>query len=360
MKGNIYILTIHHIPNFGSELQAFALQNFLEQNQINSKIIDYRPNYFKFGRSKIKAFFKSILFYKSNRIIRAKSEGFIKINMKLTDRLFSNFEDLKTIESTEKDIFIAGGDQLWNSYHPCGRDGAYKLLFVKNGKKLSYGTSIGRNNLSQDEIGILVSQISDFRSIGLREWSSVEMLKNRGLNNLYNAVDPVLLLDKKDYTSLMKKKEVKRPYVLFYMIKGSELINAMVKKAKEKHMHVIQVGGRRDECDCDERLLELSPDEMLGLIMEADCIVSSSFHATVFAVMFNKPFYSLLPNESTNARIIDFLSQLGLQNQIVKAEKEIKSFPPIIDFSYSNIILQNNIKVSKNNLLAAIGRIYEQ
>lgn len=357
MSEIIYIITIHHIQNFGSELQAYALQHFLETNGYPNTIIDYRPNYYNVGRSKFKFFIKSILYSRSNKRIEKKCNTFIKTHMKLTSKTYFSNSELSAIQSCDDDIFIAGGDQLWNTYHPCGKDGSYKLNFVKKGRKISYGTSIGRNNLTQSEIENLVSDISEFESIGLREFSTVEMLKEYKINDLHNDIDPVFLLGKSDYFSIAKTPSIDEPYVLFYQIKKSELIDELARRARLLNVKIVQIGGRHKECDCDIRLLELSADEMLGLVINAQCILSNSFHATAFSVMMNKPFYTLLHNTNTNTRMEDFLGQLGLEKQIVRKIQDIDAILPVIDYTDANAILQDRIRISKERLLGALARI---
>lgn len=354
MIQKIYIITIHHIANFGSQLQAYALQKFLTFSGMKSEIIDYRPRYYRFGRNIIKSLVKSLIFARSNRKIKEQCDVFLHKYIQLTPKSYFKAKQLKKFFSNEGDIFIAGGDQLWNSYHPCGKDASYKLSFVRNRRKIAYGTSIGRNNLSKKEIANLVLEISDFSSIGLRESSTVKMLDGYGLANLYNAVDPVLLLDICEYKLLMKEVPVQEPYVLFYMIKNSDIIDDMVYRARFLNMKIIQVGGRKAECEYDSKFLELSTNEMLGLINKASCIVSNSYHATVFSVMLNKPFYALLPNVNTNARIEDFLRNLDLHNLIIRRRTDIGSIPPNIDYLNVNKILSNHIRKSKNHLLTAI------
>ena len=142
------IITIHHIHNFGSVFQAYGLYKFLDDNGIDAEIIDYRPAYYDQGKKKIRTLVGKCLNLRSYSVRKKKFELFFKNNNKLSDKSFKTLSELEDYYEKDSSLFIAGGDQLWNNYHPCGRDDAYKLTFSKEGKKLAYGTSMGRDNFN--------------------------------------------------------------------------------------------------------------------------------------------------------------------------------------------------------------------
>ena len=125
------IITIHHIHNFGSVFQAYALAHFLDINGYDTEIIDYRPGYYKLGRNKLKTAVGRALNYGSYSNRKQKFENFISKYETLSEKCFSSVAELEMYyKDRDNHIFIAGGDQLWNTYHPCGNDEAYKLVFM--------------------------------------------------------------------------------------------------------------------------------------------------------------------------------------------------------------------------------------
>ena len=124
------IITIHHIHNFGSVFQAYALAHFLEMNGYETEIIDYRPGYYDLGRNKLKTVVGRALNLVPYSNRKRKFETFISEHEVLSDKQFTNISELEVYYRDSDRIFIAGGDQLWNSYHPCGNDDAYKLVFT--------------------------------------------------------------------------------------------------------------------------------------------------------------------------------------------------------------------------------------
>ncbi len=351
----ILIITIHCIPNFGSLLQSYGLLQFLKLQGYDASIINYSPSYYTYGRHPFRKFVGTILnlteSYKQHCILKRFQKDYLHIDGQEIKR----YSDL-SMYSDDRSIFIAGGDQLWNSHHPCGNDDAYKLSFVKNGYKLSYGTSIGRDNLSDAENKELANKTNDFVSIGLREQSTVSMLSKFSKTVVYHAADPVLLLGKNDYLHFIKgERIIKEKYILVYLATKSDLLSTTVKElANSNGLKVVHCLGRSKKIDYDYIFKSNSPQEMLNLIYYADYIVSASFHATVFSVLFEKQFCSLLPESNTNTRIVDWLNYCGLQKRIVKNESDINNAKNKIDYHPVMQKVDSLIDSSKKQLIEVI------
>ena len=161
----IRIITIHCIHNFGSVFQSYGLVQYLRNQGYDAELIDYRPAYYLKGRNIIKKLLGIGLNYFAYKRQHEKYEEFIN-NYLPKGKVYHTIEELREL-AKEKDIFIAGGDQIWNSFHPCGKDDSYKLTFVKDGEKIAYGTSMGRNSFTKEELEELSGKIADFHSIGL-------------------------------------------------------------------------------------------------------------------------------------------------------------------------------------------------
>lgn len=310
---NVYIITIHNIPNFGSVFQSYALCKYLNSIGISDvKIIDYNPKYFK----------KYSLKTKLGRVINfvnllkrdKKFKKFIEKNIPLTEQSYCTLKELKK-SNLNGDIYIAGGDQLWNPYHKCGLDDAYKLVWT-NGRKISYGTSMGKKDFSIEELKSLTDKIKDFQSISVRESSSVELLSNVGIKATH-VVDPVFLLDRENYEKFLVP--INQPkYLLVYLVTPSNLLDKCITYLKNAYdLKVILCSGFSKKCYCDEFLKDLGPDEILSYIKNASIILSSSFHATSFSLIFKKQFFCILPDEHTNERIVDLLTIRNLSDRII-------------------------------------------
>ena len=342
----IRIITIHGIPNFGSVFQCYALCKHLEnEGYTDVKVIDYNPKYF--GSTSLKAKIAKLLNYGHYKRRTRKFRNFIESNIPLTDRAFCCAEELKTA-GIEADVYIAGGDQLWNVFHDCGRDDAYKLTWT-DGKKISYGTSLGQTDFPSDALKELAEKIRDFSAVSVRESSSVQLLARENISATH-CVDPVFLLNSADYEKFLPKVNEPR-YLLVYLVTPSPLLDKAVSYLSEKYnLKVILCSGFSKKCRCDKFIKDAGPDEILSYVKNAEIVLSASFHATAFSVIFKKQFFTILPGEHTNERITDFLSSVGLSERIV-TEKSVAEnvFDGIIDYGTLNGY-QEKISSSKEHL----------
>lgn len=329
----IRIITIYGIPNFGSVFQSYALCNYLQKNgYIDTELIDYNPEYF--NKKTIRSTLGKILNLRAFLKRKKKFRGFVENNIPLTQKCFTTVEELKN-EGIEADVYIAGGDQLWNVYHDCGNDESYKLTFAK-GKKISYATSMGQKDFSQDELLKLAGLIKDFSAVSVRESSSVELLQSVNIAS-EQSVDPVYLLERADYEKFIKP--VNQPdYLLVYLVTPSKLLEDCINYLSKKYnLKVILCSGFSKKCTCDEFLKDLGPDEILSYIANARIVLSSSFHATSFSLIFEKQFFTILPDEHTNERIEDLLMQRELSHRIITDKSDL-------DTALSNVIDYDSVK----------------
>lgn len=346
----IRIITIHNIPNFGSVFQTYALARFLKKSGYEDvKVVDYNPAYFK--PHTLKARIAMLLNIGAYIRREKKFSAFIKNNIPLTKASYSTIKDLER-DRLDADIFIAGGDQLWNVYHTCGTDDAYKLTFF-NGKKISYGTSMGQDNFPIEDLKDLASKIKNFTAVSVRETSSVQLLGRVGIKAT-SSVDPVYLLPSADYLKFIS--EVKEPpYLLVYLVTPSKLLEDVIAfLSKMYSLKVILCSGFSKKCTCDKFLKDLGPDEILSYIKNAKIVLSSSFHATSFSLIFEKQFFTILPDEHTNERIINLLNIRGLSDRIITNTSKLGSeLIKKIDYSKINSYsqkIEESVKYLKDNL----------
>ena len=338
----IRIITIHFIPNFGSIFQSYGLYTYIKKlGYKDVKIIDYRPSYFKPVRS-LRSFIGYLLNFSSYHKRKRKFDQFLLNNIELTER----YNDLRSLEKNVPyaDLYISGGDQLWNPFHDCGKDDAYKLTFT-DGIKISYSTSIGQSNISMEDLVELGNKISSYRSVSVREECSVYDLKKLGID-AFQAVDPVFLLDVVEYKKFITPVKVKENYLLVYLVEPSKMLDECIEYLSKKYnLKVVSCSGFSRKFKCDYFLKDLGPDEILSYIVNAKIILSASFHATVFSILFKKQFFTLLPNIHTNERIINLLNKYDLKNRII-TDYSIEQLDSSIEYSKLNSITEeiNNSK----------------
>lgn len=354
------IITIHHIHNFGSVFQAYALAHFLDMNGYETEIIDYRPGYYDYGRNRLKTYVGRMLNIVPYFKRKKKFENFIAQHEKLSNKQFANLSELKAYYRDSDRIFIAGGDQLWNSYHPCGNDDAYKLVFTNSIRKIAYGTSMGRDNYSDEELIKIAALVDGFQKIMLREQSTVPLLQKYATASVNHVIDPVGLLDVKDFKSIAVKPKINEPYAVMYLADSGELLNQAIEiLSKKMRLKIVHICGFKKKCYCDYFIKDAGPEEILGYILHANFVLSASFHATMFSLMFQKQFATLLPGEQTNARINDLLEYVDLKKRILHCEEELIQIENPINYSKANQKLLNFREESRAVLLSVISEITE-
>lgn len=322
-------ITIHRPANCGSALQAFALDHYLRELGYDAAIIDYIPDYLETEGSWIRNFVRKTLFYIPYNKRKKSFTEFIEHNCHLTPQQYTTYFELEK-NPPEADVYIVGSDQLWNPCFNCGKDAAYYLSFVKHGTKMSYATSLGNGKMSEQDLGFVASHLEDFSFISVREKCSVSQLQGQGINNVKWVCDPTLLLERSDYEELAKDYKSLGKYTAVYLVEHSDLLDALLNNLHDEHsLKTVGVGGYLEKYKCDEHLMDAGPSEFLGLIRDAEFVLATSFHATVFSLIFHKNF-AIIPPKINSARIEQLLQYLGLENHIVTSISGMsKAFEPI-------------------------------
>lgn len=320
----VNIITKHSSYNFGAMLQAYALQKTVRELGVDAKIIDVRQK-----KPQTKWSYKS-----PSGILRNIA---YKLHRKEMERGFARFEEFITgYEKTKfykdkwelakdipaSDVYITGSDQVWN---PLNIDDAFFLRFLPKDKiRASYAASLGVSNLPDGTKNILSEYLTDFDYISVRESSGKEELEKITDKEISVNVDPTLLLDKKEWENLSIKPKIKKPYVLCYVLYRPKWLNGFLKKIRKqtkKDIVMITTDAFRRVYH-NKAVRDAGPKEFLGLIQNADLIISTSFHGVALSVANKKPFYAVV-NPSAPSRISDLLNLLGLKDRIVDENSKL-------------------------------------
>ena len=258
----------------------------------------------------------------------------------------------ETIRNCEQkyDVFICGGDQIWNDYNSRIDVEAFTLQFAsKESKKISYAPSMANLEMSDEFKNIFSKGLNELDAISVREKSSISILKEMTNKPIQVVIDPVLLLQKKEWQQVARIPQIKRPYLVCYLLGDNTVqrkaIEKLAKQLKLKILtfpHILCNVVRK--CDLffgDIHDYTSGPREFIGLIQNAQLVVTDSFHASVFSMIFETPFYvferdKVNAKNSTNRRIYDFLKEYQLDSQLITEEELVKvSKVPEVDFSYA-------------------------
>ena len=150
------------------------------------------------------------------------------------------------------------------------------------------------------------------------------------------------------------------PYAVMYLADSGELLDQAIELLSKKiGLKIVHICGFKKKCYCDYFIKDAGPEEILGYILHADFVLSASFHATMFSLMFQKQFATLLPREQTNARINDLLEYVGLENRVIHCKEELIQLENEIDYFSADQVIKDFREESRAALLRALSEIAE-
>ncbi len=338
----IDIITFQGAYNYGAILQAYALQRIIEEMNNQVKIINYRNRIVEepykiinFDKRNFKNFLKSIIgniLYFKKRYKRYKNfDKFIKENLNLTKKYISE-EKLKK-DAPIADIYITGSDQVWNSKITNGLQDAYTLNFGnKNIKRISYAASIGNGRIEENEKEIYKEKVSNIDNISVREEEGKKILTEFIVKPIEVVLDPTLLLTKSQWENKIRNcHKEKEKYILAYVVQPDQeylkIVNELSQKTGLKVIHF----NRKNEGirNILRNVYTEGPLEFVNYIKNAEYVVATSFHATVFSVIFHKNFF-IIPHKKTGSRVTNLLDKLGIKNRTFNTLEEFQN----IDYNF--------------------------
>ena len=355
------ILTLYYNNmNYGGLLQAFALP-FVIQKHIGIPAEQIRYSQQSTGTdlctSKSK---KSLSIYQlginffsaltsNKRSIRKESFLEFMNDIPHSRNIYSH----ETIQqcNSNYEIFICGGDQIWNGEMVGEHLDVYTLQFVNQGlKKIAYSPSVAISHMSKQVEDCLGKGLLGIDRISVREKRSLDILKRLSDKKIEVVVDPVLLLNKSEWLEQSRPTKINDKYILCYLLgdsitqrKAVEKISKRLKLRILTFPHILVNNVRK--CDLffgDIKDYTSGPRQFLDLINNAEFVITDSFHACVFSMIFETPFIVFERNKPSekgnmNSRIYDFLEEYHLENQLVNVEKAMNlSRIPEVDYSFAH------------------------
>ena len=366
----IGILTLYkNNKNYGGILQAYALQKFI-QSIINdgeecvqiSYIISPTPIKEKLKHSlEYRSFWENIkLVLKLLKKCSFKKE-YINENQSF-QRAFEDFED--GIPHTKKTYtyqtiyecahqfthLITGSDQVWNG----GIDlETFCLKFADDKvKRIAYAASSASTKFGEWQDLIFKENLGKFTAISVRERSVVPYFERMSNRKIAVVLDPVFLLSAQEWHDVSKKLDITFPYIFCYFLgENKEQRERAIRIAKVNNCKLVTIsmnGFKEPDIDFGDIQIEnVGPREFLGLIENAKGVITDSFHATAFSIIFNKAFWALprfknRKDQNNNHRVVDILDQFSLSEYYSNSNDML----PQIKFDEANIILKARVEES--------------
>ena len=352
----IGIITYHHYYNYGTMLQALALQEKVEQLGYQAELIDFKQDNSLSRYEMLKLRIKRMPEYiKERKKYRALADSREKIKEK--NELFEQFYKTylhvgkKKYTTTQQlmenppvyDGYVVGSDQTWNPFVANSPE-AFFLPFVENkSKKGSYGPSLAVKSLSDEKEKEYRKKLSNFSFLSCRGQDGAQLLSRITQKEVKCVLDPTLLLSAKEWGKYCEFEIPKEPYILVYFLgEKSEHRRAVEKIQKLTNWKIISLPAAYLEMENnDYKKVWGGPKEFLSLIRGAALICTDSFHGTMFSINFQRNFFSFCKSSdseesSENSRLYSALNIFGLSNRIIHNMDNLTAEDISID--YKNVI----------------------
>lgn len=360
--------------NYGGNLQAYALCEFLKQKGYNAEQICFEV--LKERKERRTFSIKTLIRLGLKLPIRIAKllEDFLHGVSKKKIKAFWEFNDKRIPHSKEVynsttivkcinnyDVFITGSDQVWNfDWY----QSAYFLDFVPSNKfKMSYAASLGKGILNQEEKELLTNSLMDYKGVSVREENMTELLAGISPIAPVWCLDPTLLLSASDWENVCEEIYYS-DYVFAYFLGNNSIARRLAYKFARQHdyklVSIPHAGQGINVCDIfmrGKKTYDASPEKFLSLIKGAKYVFTDSFHAALFSIMFKKQFF-VFNRDKNNAmqdRIISLLNIFDLNLRFCDMEKEkLMSYLTgckIIDYSILSKEKFNKLKETSKQYL---------
>ena len=352
---NIGIITFHAAHNYGSMLQAYAMQTFLERQGHHVEIVNFRPLSQKRGyplpisfssKHNAKLSLLRLLFApKTIKPLKKKWELFEEF---MTQHLHvtEEYHTLKELQDANTQAFDFSE--------------AYFGTFVNSEKtkKVAYAPSMGPEPEKQN-VNYLRHLLQGYSAVSVREERTKKFIVNNHIyDNVEVVLDPTMLLEGMNYDLLYDKKSlIEGDYVFYYTPGGvrHEFLNEASKIGKRLNIPVIcdscYSPGDLDRYDNVTPYIPVGPSEFLNLIKNAKFVCGASFHLMVFSILLHKPFACM--NGDVDSRMNNLMKVCGCEDRVWSVVKPLKNTISINSPIANNYVQRYNssIKFIDDSLL---------
>ncbi len=326
------VITLYDYYNYGSYLQAWAMQKYLKSLE------------------------NEVYYVRTQSLRRRIRRGFLSENNILFDiqkilyfqKDLAHFKQIKIDDLQKKGIegVIIGSDELWNADNDAFNQYPYYYGIGYELPTIVYAMSLGNGNydtlLKKDYIS---PGIQKLENIYARDYSAAEAIGKICKREINLVCDPTLLLDKEDYINLEKNFDLDS-YILVYSYDMPQFLQKYIRTyANERKLKIISACFAMD---CADKVINCNPLRFPMLVKGAEVVITSTFHGSIFSIMFNKSM-TVLPYAK---KTTDLLKQLHLDDIIIKSDCSYDKFKEKvqqdIDFSYANRKIATMKEKSRN------------
>lgn len=363
----IAILTLPLHTNYGGILQAYALQTILER--VGHEVIVLGKNnhaqlpLWKMPLSYSKRVVKKYVL--GNKDVRVFHEQWLNKTFPIISQNTQKFIDkyihyltptsLNSINPKDFDAIVVGSDQIWRPKYYSKIENAY-LEFAENWNisRIAYAASFGTDKweYTRSQTEKCKGLVQKFNAVSVRESAAVNLCKEHFGINALHVLDPTMLLDKNDYINLFETAKTPTSpgnllvYILDETAEKTELVN---NTAKEKGLVPFRVNSLVNNHNAPlEKRIQPPIEQWLRGFYDADFVITDSFHACVFSIIFGKPFIAYGNASRGLSRFNSLLKMFSLEDRLT-IDSNIRQLQDI-DWNFIEKKL-NHLRIESFNFL---------
>lgn len=217
------------------------------------------------------------------------AEDFANKYIKRT-RWIDTYNELKTLNN-DIGTFICGSDQIFRYFCAAAHSNIFYMGWVdavKN-KLLSYSASFAINKFdaTTSQTALVKHWLKRFDNLSVRELDGVDIMRDTFGLKATQVLDPVFCIDKQKYYDMAEKStdKINEDFIAYYIMWPTEENKKIVEYVKNK-LGVSKVVHLNPN---------MSIENWLWYIQNAKFVVSDSFHASCFSMIFHRQF-AIIPN----------------------------------------------------------------
>lgn len=352
------IITFHNAYNYGAILQTYATQEIVKAYGHEVEVIDYQNNainrHYDKNRFHIKTLPKRKFYRIPGYVVekyffwkrRKAYKQFIDKNIQYSR---SRYYQGNSFFLKDYDIILLGSDQLWNKKITGGFDKVYWGEFdaSTHTKKIAWSICMNETNTTKEENEFIVNHLNNFHAISVREHSLQIFLKTLTQKVFPHTLDPTLMLTKEKWEGLCHPVKESN-YIAVYAVQNEkETIDYSRHIAHILNKKIVIIRSYSKRYWTEEEKEFAAPTDFLSYVKYADFVVTTSFHGTIFSLLFQKQF--VCPIFRDNTRIESLLELVGLDERRIYPDIEIHNLKTI-DYNTVCLKIEMAKKTTKNFL----------